>query len=170
MGRRLLLLAVCLAIALPVLTTASDPALPPLPIGIDACGPAPETVPSADAGGPPHAIRTAVDVEHALTAPRSDGRADDAGDDKNRVFVVRVSGLVSHAGRPLCNVDLEFHDPRAPDGSAAIDWTLSDNDGRYEVALPPGGYVVGGQDCSGWITAVWVPHGTTALRFDIELP
>ena len=52
------------------------------------------------------------------------------------------------------------------------DWDFTDEDGRYEVEVPPGRYdvVSDEDDVETWLAQVFVPAGSKELALDVEAP
>ena len=82
---------------------------------------------------------------------------------------MHVSGRVRRGGRPLADLSLAFHALGDP-GTDEADWDSTDENGRYEVRIPPANYRVLDDDHGAFLVSVSVPSGTRAHVLDIELP
>ena len=84
--------------------------------------------------------------------------------------LVRVHGLVLRDGRPAANYDLVFQTMGFGPDNEEEDWDFTDENGRYEVELPPACYVVRNDDEGPWLANVVVPKGKDELVLNIDLP
>lgn len=100
--------------------------------------------------------------------PTDQSSRDDRGARHDTSALVRVTGRVLRAGRPAALCDLSFHAPDQTWRDNAVDWSLTDRHGRYEVALPAATYVVR-EAATPWTTLV-VLQGASELAFDVHLP
>jgi hypothetical protein len=84
---------------------------------------------------------------------------------------VLVRGRVRRCGLPVGRLELDFVPASAAldDDEDEDDWDLSDEDGRFEVELAPGSYVVR-NDGGAWLGDVTVPAGVAELAIDLQLP
>lgn len=80
---------------------------------------------------------------------------------------VRVRGQVRARGAPAADRDLSFRSLDRPD---LEDWDFTDDEGRYEVALPPGTYDVACEDAEQerWLARVIVPACSFDLTVDLQ--
>jgi len=116
---------------------------------------------------PPSTRRAVQAATHRLDSVVRPGMAKV---DEARAGLVRVSGRVRRAGRALANYSLAFHDLGAGPDADKADWDFTDEDGRYEVRVPPADYRVLDEDHGVWLTNVAVPSGRPEQVLDIELP
>ncbi len=114
----------------------------------------------ADARGPAPGVRVAgpdPPAEQAASAPLG-GEAR-----------VRVHGRVLRAGLPVAGYDLAFHARGSGLEGDDEDWDFTDEQGRYEVLLAPGSYLVLNDTAGPWTADVAVPGDRDELAVDIEL-
>jgi hypothetical protein len=83
--------------------------------------------------------------------------------------LVRVHGRVLRQGLPVSGCDLSFHAAAEAWREIAVDWSLTDRQGRYEVELPADRYCISFQDAGVWPGTVVVTSGVAELTFDFEL-
>ena len=79
-----------------------------------------------------------------------------------------VHGRVRRAGAAIEGFDLVFEPLDRPLGSPG-DWDFTDDEGRYEVEVPPGSYAVRRDDDGAWVRDALVPAGLEELELDIDL-
>lgn len=137
--------------------------------------------PSADRGSSGASVLSGAEILPSPAEPRRDTTAAAADAPPNapgRVDPpaaplhdrVRVLGRMSRAGLPVADYDLAFHALHAGLASDPEDWDVTDEDGRFEVELPVGGYAVIHADGGPWIRDVLVPGDEPELALDIDLP
>jgi len=80
---------------------------------------------------------------------------------------VRVSGRVLRDGRPLEDYDLEFRATSAGLEPGSGDWDFTAEDGRYEVWLAPGEYLVANGD-GAELARVVVPADRAERTLDLD--
>jgi hypothetical protein len=128
------------------------------------------TVAAATVPAAPEALR-----REAVTAPAGPAPMQRAAPDGRRQSgtarpaLVRVSGQVLRSGQPVPGCDLSFQVAGDSD-RREVDWDLTDRDGRYEVELFAGTYVVSSED-GGSVTVVVPARAWQAeLVVDLDLP
>ncbi|MEZ5965410.1 MAG: hypothetical protein R3F56_16375 [Planctomycetota bacterium] len=135
--------------------------------------------PARESEGPDAEVVVASNMSGAELAPAplaaesrraldgADAMRDDAGPRRHHV---RVRGQVRRSGHPLGRCELSFLVAGQEWRDEDIDWDRTDRQGRYDVELPAGTYVV-------WCDAGYrtsrtlvVPAWSDDLVFDVELP
>jgi hypothetical protein len=81
---------------------------------------------------------------------------------------VRVTGAIRRRGLALEGYDVSFASLVPGHASTECDWDFADEEGRYEVELRPGLYVVRNES-GAEVTAALVPAGVDALALDLDL-
>lgn len=113
---------------------------------------------------PPEATdSTETSETHRLEASAVPGPAPHRGP-------VRVHGRVRRGGRPVADYDLSFHLAGGGLADDGVEWDFTDDEGRYEVVLPPARYLVLNGEQGPFRTDVVVPPGEPELQLDLDLP
>jgi hypothetical protein len=84
--------------------------------------------------------------------------------------LVRVRGQLRLAGLPIEGFDLSFRSLEATPAQIQAAWDFTDENGRYEVRLPPARYSLGSDDQTGWSVEFRVPGDQAEHALDIDLP
>jgi hypothetical protein len=116
--------------------------------------------------GAPENARKAMADTHAQTAPAADPVPERGGTPFRRV---RVHGRLRCQFTPVPDRDVTFLNIDFP---KVDDWDFTDEEGRYEVTVPPGRYDVfsAEDDEETWLARVIVPSDSVELGLDIEAP
>lgn len=67
----------------------------------------------------------------------------------NEPRAVRLRGTIRSGGRPVEDLELDF-EPRDAACTTGLDFDVTDEHGRFEVELPPGGYTITSDQAWWW--------------------
>jgi len=119
---------------------------------------------ASSAEGDPERREALTVTEEVELAPSSDAEP--------RRALVQVRGQVRRSGAPVEGFDLSFRATGSElDEESEEDWSLTDQDGGYEVELRRGKrYVVVDDEDESYVTEVVAPETESELVLDIYLP